>query len=1245
MRTALLYLAFGLLAAACPASPAGEAVPPAEGPAPLVLTEHVGREWSRELVRFPRRFPAGAFPDGTLRVRNAAGEEVPSQLTAVETHADGSLRAATIWLVVTLPPHGELRHTLHPGAPTAAGDLALRRDGQVLEVTTSRAGARFRLGEESFDPALPAAEVAPHLAALRQRSGAWGGRGWFETPHPCSRRRVWVMEEGPVFVQVGFEFRFDGYRGAGEDVFRGHARLAAGQEVIEFVEEYALGDPEVYRIWTPESRAEAILWDWWQWRPHEAESNFCFSLYDGLQPTRARWYGHNTTEPQKRTGRNPGLDFETDYTIPYDEDRFEFSINSYHRGCPNQALSYMLWRDEDPQSDAVAVLGLRPTEWLNPDMLPHLSESIVHHTDTSDLRLYSTAAPDFILRAPLHLGRRVWGLATLQMPEAGPTRHAEKPAHVQALEEKNAKAAARRYPAPATWAPSQALFLRAKHGNRPLDKIKDWTLRWDSTKPYPRLFVKPGEDIRTVLDRIRASHALRRRARRTRHKPASRYLLEGGEANARATAERVRTWCEKHIDILFEHGYCSHRGTNNNQFPWWLQEMSAQFDLVMGMPEVDARTKEELKAYFAFCVQMLQDDDFMPPRETGVGWGSANMPINTRGGRAVTAAALSDNPDAGPWLERTLEYIDVMVPEIWAEDGSPISGPHYVNTQADPLLSMSLPLYYAGVMEPIQKRFPRLRRFARLLVDRLTPPDLRADGLRVLPTIGHTRVEACALIGKYAVLMHLTDRRLAGQMYWLWRRGGESTHGFLDGLYYMHEAMDPVTPTVTSSSYPGGLTFLRHGFPHPDETYMAIHVGDHSIDHYDNDVGAFHLYAKGVPLSVDFASMYNPNCWQSLWHNTLSWNVREHEPKMPAFPANDPRSWYHGKPWVDHEYEPHRLLDRAADSKSQRGYEKNNGQVRGRAFFKEADFLTAAMPLVEFQEHPFFNKDESPDPAPWAPYTPFDRKRLDREYEWQRRFIFVKDADLHGPNYFLIHDDLGGQDELEPLANVWCLAEEQAIDGARVHWTGRYAVDLELYVAFPKEPRISTRRWWHRERGPLRADFKDGREEQIAAHIQTDPGARGYTLLLYPRGRYEAEPSFASNPDGSAVQVRIGERQDLLFCTREARVIEYQGAAFRGTMGVVKQHPSYTALALAAGGELEAAGLALAAEMPASLRLSAEGLEGRADGAGTLRLSGLRALRDRPVELDGKEVGTVDGDGTLAVTLPEGSHRLRIAAE
>ena len=50
-------------------------------------------------------------------------------------------------------------------------------------------------------------------------------------------------------MKVGFEYRFDGFRGMGEDIYKGWVRVAALQEMIEIHEEFSLGDPEVYRIW------------------------------------------------------------------------------------------------------------------------------------------------------------------------------------------------------------------------------------------------------------------------------------------------------------------------------------------------------------------------------------------------------------------------------------------------------------------------------------------------------------------------------------------------------------------------------------------------------------------------------------------------------------------------------------------------------------------------------------------------------------------------------------------------------------------------------------------------------------------------------------------------------------------------------------------------------------------------------------------------------------------------------------
>lgn len=1189
------------------------------------LTERVGREWSDELVHWELEFVRGEYPTRRVRLVSADGTGQAVQLTDLKTYPDGSLRSASVWTVVTLAPHQNREWRLIPGTSGAKTDLTVRQKDGRLEVTTSETGARFNLGEATFDEPVPAEEVPPYLAAIRLRSGRWGGQGWFETPHRCRSYRVWVEERGPVFVRVGFRYEFDGYRGEGRDAYEGSVRIAARQELIGIEEEFSLGDPDTYRIWKPESRADAIMWDWWQWRPHEAESNFCFSIYGGLRPTKARWFGHNSSVPEKRTGRNPTNDFETDYRIDYGKNNFDISINAYLRGLTDQAKSYMTWRAGDADSDAVGIVGLRAVDWLNPDMVPHKSEAITHHTDTSDLRIYSLEEPDLVVKAPLHLGRRVWGILTLQMPEAGPTEDVEKDGKV-------VKHAFQR-------GPSRALRLQSKYGNRPLDKVKDWALAWESAKEYPSLFVRDG-GLQKVLGRIRSSRTLRRRARRLRHKPVMRYILDRSEKHAQAAYANLIGQCEKRIDILFDHGYCSHRGTNNNQYPWWMQSVSAQFDLAMGMPELSGEQKDKLRSYYAFCVHMLQDDEFMPPRTTGVGWGSANMPINTRGGRAVTASAISDNPNAAGWIERAKEYIDALVPRIWAEDGSPVSGPHYVSTQADPLINMVLPLYYAGEMPPVQKKYPRIRRFARHLIDRPTPPDRRVGHTRILPTIGHTRLEHPRNIGKYAVLMGLTDPKLAGEAYWMWKRAGQATSGFMEGVYYMHERFDERQPDLGSVVYPGSLTFLRNGFPRENETYMAIHAGNHGFDHYDRDVGGFLLYAKGAPLMMDFSSMYTPNCRHSLWHNTVSWNVEELDPKTPCPGRGKEGCWFTGRTWKDHRYKPHTMLDRTADSRSdaEDPYKEYGGEMALHAFSDEVDYVRAEIPLREFQKTPFYNKAESANPVPWAPYEQFESVRLEETHEWQRRFVFIKDTDLQGPNYFVVSDDFGGQDELRPMANFWCMADRQTVDGNLVRWEGQYEVDLDMYVAFPKEAQVQRREWWHKASQPTRVKWPHEKGEyQIAAHVENQPGAGGFSVVLYPRRGYEVRPTYGSNADGSAMRVEIGERTDVIFCARQRANRSFGGVSSKGTVAVAKMHPDYTALVLCEAGSLEAREMRMESEGPLSIRVTGKTLQGRAAEGGDVTLDLGGDWAGRPLMVGGKKMAQFDRNGALTIGLAEGA--------
>jgi hypothetical protein len=506
--------------------------------------------------------------------------------------------------------------------------------------------------------------------------------------------------------------------------------------------------------------------------------------------------------------------------------------------------------------------------------------------------------------------------------------------------------------------------------------------------------------------------------------------------------------------------------------------------------------------------------------------------------------------------------------------------------------------------------------------------------VRVLPTIGQTEVETCSSLGKFAVLMALTDKKLAAEAFWLWRRAGMSIGGYMNGLYCMHEAVEPLQPEIHSSVYPGFGAFLRNGFPDPRETYLAIRAGNFSFDHYDMDAGSFLIYAKGAPLCLDFSNSYTDNAWQSLWHNSVSWNVREHEARRPAFPRGDPRDFYTGRIWYDHQYDPHTLMDRTADSEADNAWAAYAGRIVSHSFCDEADAILAVMPLREFVTYPFFNREEGAARS-WGPQTEFDRFRLRRDYRWKRRIIFVKDADVEGPNYFLIQDDFGGQDELPPMLNVWCCASEQRIAGDTVRWKGQYDVDLDMHVAWPKGAAIGSRTWWHSNPGPLGAvrQMAEGRESQIAAHVPNTASGGGFTILLYPRHRRELVPTYESSADGAAVKVTVGIRTDVILANAEPRQWEYEGVRGRGTAAVVKQDARATVLVLCEAGTVSARGMSVEAEMPASLRVE-QGkpalLTAMAPGQLTLRLPKVFA-GGTVTDGEGQSCGQVAADGLLRI--------------
>ncbi len=1074
----------------------------------LTLREHLGRSWPDELVHYALDFAPGQCRSPSVSLRDATGEELPAQFGAMTHHPDGSIRSAEVWFLVSLRPRETRRFTLQPGKPAAGSLLNVATNGETLEITNALIGARFHLGEHRFPTPVPAREVPAFLSAVRLRGGEWTGRGWFETPKLCRSYKVTLVESGPVFAQIAFEYRFDGFRGQGGDVYHGTARITAGQEIIYLTETFSLGDPTIYREPQFASEAEEMLWDWWKWRPHQAEDNFCFSFTAGgaFQPTHARCINHNVTTPTK--GENMGLDRgENEYPLPFDSDRLEFTLNALSRLQPDQAVLYTLFRQDRPDSDILALLPCRPGRWRNPDMVPHDPVQTKQHTDTSDLRVYSTTRRDVLVRAPLHLGRREWAIAILKNPGVVTQARDFTP----------------------------LCRLSASHGGFPLDKVKDWHLEWPDTHAYSDSPPAPGSAPEREHREVGA--LLSRFVREALDFP------RGGER------------------------------TGINSFP---NNCATHIGRARSLLESGRLTADQgrlLRAQAAFLTHLLWDDDYFPPRRAGYGGGSANMPVSVARGRMDAAAALPDHPMAAHWLTASAKVMAYVINGTFAPDGSPQSNPHYMGLLTDAAVSTARLLKAHGIIRDEAAAFPNFHKAARFLVDMVTPPDLRL-GIRLVPPVGDGYWERHQNALTVAPVFRDSDPELAGNLLWAARAGGIPNAAA--------PGVEPITPDLRSVLYPGWGAFLRHAFGTQAESYVGIRFGDFTLDHTHNDAGSINWYARGVPLAMDFATMYSPHTPGAWLHSTLTYDHAEHTEPIRCPGRGHPDCFYTGRNWYQHEFEPHSLLEPIPD-RAATDFTEVHGRITAFASQPAADFVRGEANRRWFERKPYFWRHEG-SPSPWAQFSEWTKTRLELPFSWVRMFAFVKDSDPDGPSYMVIADDLAGNRELEPAFNFWCLATEvNEVSPRHLRFTGQHGLDCDLFALVPATGRIRMGGWGHRQ------NFLVGNpgleENQKLARIHGPRGGQGFLTVLYPRKANEPEPRVESLANGRLVKLTLPDQTHWLMLGKDPATVSDGAVSFTGTAAVAKRwRDGRVEVTLLAPGRVECGAVSLESQTPASKR-------------------------------------------------------------
>ncbi|MFH1265551.1 MAG: hypothetical protein ABIK89_07460, partial [Planctomycetota bacterium] len=206
LLTALVLLGVIIVAGACRPGTAGEHE--------IVLKEHVSRRWTNELLSYPFEAAEGACHVDSVTLRGPEGPE-PVQLSDVAYWpATRTVKSAMLWLVADLAPLAANVYTVgYQAAPSEGpgvrGDLAVTANDAEVEMSTSRFGARLRLGGETYAEPRPAAEAPGPVAALRLADGTWFGASRLFGDTKLTGWSAQLAAEGPVFGEVQYTYQYE----------------------------------------------------------------------------------------------------------------------------------------------------------------------------------------------------------------------------------------------------------------------------------------------------------------------------------------------------------------------------------------------------------------------------------------------------------------------------------------------------------------------------------------------------------------------------------------------------------------------------------------------------------------------------------------------------------------------------------------------------------------------------------------------------------------------------------------------------------------------------------------------------------------------------------------------------------------------------------------------------------------------------------------------------------------------------
>jgi hypothetical protein len=790
-------------------------------PITFSLTEQFGVSHGDQIIDFDL---PGNYAGKNLRMTGSDGNQVPFQLLSgnkVGVRVEGGLQA-----------NSTKSWTLSEGASTASArsdEVKLLRSGNVYELTNGLTGVRVIA-------TLTAGQSLAPIQGVRYRNGTWTATGpnllkdGNETLTPKSAA-VTILEQGPIKTTIKVEYRIDR-----PDYVYSDIHIPGGEKFYTSIITLEAGQPSV--LFTEDS---------------DMELEYSLNVTSGLSPNEARYggsYASSITNGRHADGSlyqaYPKTNEEALVNLPFTEVAADGGIRFLTRWSPWATDTGHYWQLYKRGAANSANLFGAFNGPASQTIGANFSGTYIFSTSSSS----TGVAVSFNRRGPDNRvskrNRYAWALFT------GTKSDLAAPNTVQTI--------------------GKQMNL---HGGINLNKVHRYVVSYaDPSGGTQGLYMNRAQ-LQAMIQRLRSGSTPENCEGYwgTLFCGAPEYrelwyaLADSSGAKARELIAPALAEGRRHLDNLVN-GW----GIYTLEIHYWkggaqLARNAQTINMLSILGEMDASVfsaaeRAQLKKIAALYGYILWDDDFVPLFDThALPMGTENMAIQQQSYRDLYTLMLAHHPYFGPKAAGVRQRATNLLYQTINEQGAAIGSSNYISTAVGPLLDMFQQLKTAGVWDAFAAE-PRLAKFADFYLNLMTPPEIRFNGKRKLVSFGDgtTSNHGSELLGQLGTAFRGINLALSEQLMAAWKLVGSSVSGFTTSGAVKIDAALPERPlNLGDKEIPGYYGVVRHGFGQSYETAAWLVNGTWYRDHATCDLGGLAIYARGVPISLNWGSIYYPH--------------------------------------------------------------------------------------------------------------------------------------------------------------------------------------------------------------------------------------------------------------------------------------------------------------------------------------------------------------------------------------------------